>query len=358
MKLSVLFTLIFFSFQLHAQVIKEKDYPNNRLSCHYIELEAAPGLDSIALPFSHVQIMDLRPDTSKYGYFRHPQSFKQFKYCFKNGVRTEVTEFANTYLANNTSASKQDYVLMCLRRLWVTRDDTIVVQKAAFVNRIKILLKADFYLHSNNSFHPLYRIDTILARESLRRVNADGLVEEALSAALQKLKKMDYEHAANARSITEADIKAYYERLNNIPALTANKIAKGVYRSFEEFKQNRPSDTAFEIKFESLADHLYVKDKNGNQYLDRKVWGVSDGETVYIRLNENFFPLFRHQNTWELYTVKVQEFRMDPASASRYSSSPGAALLSAAVAAAINNAEFSSKKLIAYQLDLDTGKIF
>ena len=96
---------------------------------------------------------------------------------------------------------------------------------------------------------------------------------------------MDYDRAANARSISMDDIRNYYARLTDIPALNAGMPAKGVYRSFAEFRQNKPSDTAFEIKFEALADHLYVKDKNGNLTLERKVWGVSDGKNAYIRVN-------------------------------------------------------------------------
>lgn len=360
MKLSVLLILISFNTAALAQV-KEKNFPSNWLRCQHFELEARTGTDSLPLPFSGIRLMDVRSDTSKYGFFRPPGVSEQFKYCFKNGTNAQLTGFMNSYLVNNLDTNNTAYVLMCLRRLWITRDDTIHIKQGIKKNRAQTLFKADFYLYSNNTFQPLFRIDTTISRESLKRVYALGMVEEALQAALERLKTVDYARA-NARNITEAEIRDYYKRMNNVPVLTS-RPAKGVYRTFAEFRQNQPSDTSFEIKFEALADHLYVKDKNGNEYLERNVWGICDGQTLFIKLQSNFYQLFRHQNTWEFYGIKRQEMALGggrPAYGNpAYSApSPQAGLLAMGLVDLLDNARINFRTITVYQVDMETGKIF
>jgi hypothetical protein len=357
MKLSVLLTLILFNITCLAQV-KEKDFPSNRVRCQSFELDIRSGKDSVPLPFSRIQLMDVRSDTSKYGYFRSPMDPEQYKFCFKNGASNQLTNFVNGYLTHNLSSTSTDYVLMCLKRFWITKDDTTLVKQGLTRNRVRALLKAEFYLYSNNAFHPLFRCDTMVVRESTKRVPYAGLAEELLSAALERLKNMDYERAANARSITKEEIEQYYGRLHDLPSLTANSIAKGVFRTFEEFKQNRPSDTAFELKFELLADQLYVKDKNGALQFERKVWGICDGQNVFIWLDNNFYQLFRHQNTWEFYGIHRQQRQLVSSRGPAPSGNPAAALITMGIMEILSTAKYNERKINVYQVDMETGKVF
>jgi hypothetical protein len=357
MKFSALLILISFNTAALAQV-QQKDYPSNRLRCNFFELEALKSADSLPLPFSRVELMDVRSDTSKYGFLRLLGRSAQFKYCFKDGATAQLTRFMNGYLVNNLDPDKTSYVLICLRRLWITRDDTSIADLVT-KDRLRTMLKAEFYLCINNTFHPLFRIDTTLSREGHRGIRAAGMVEEALSAALDRLKNVDYIRAQN-RSIQKEEIEKYYAGMYSIPVLNT-RPAKGVYRTFEEFKQNRPSDTAFEIKFEPLADHLYVKDKNGNQYLERNVWGICDGENVFIKVQANFYQLFRQQNTWEFYGVKWKQMMLARPGGdfSSYGAiSPGTALLAMALTEVLANTKVNTGKMFAYQVDIETGKVF
>ena len=170
MKFSALLILISFNITALAQV-QQKDYPSNRLRCQTFELEAVAGTDSLLLPFSRVELMDVRSDTSKYGFFKPPGSSEQFKYCFKGGATAQLTQFMNAYLSKNLESGKDGYVLMCLRRLWITRDDTSTADRV-IKDRIRTMLKAEFYLYSNKAFHPLFRFDTTVSKEGNRRIRA------------------------------------------------------------------------------------------------------------------------------------------------------------------------------------------
>lgn len=358
MKFSVLLILVSLSSTALAQV-PEKDYPSNRLRCQLFQLEPHSSTDSLRLPFSRIRLLDVRADTSKYGYFRTGMDPAQYKYCFRGGASYELTRFMNTSLAPNLDSTNPGQVLMCLRRLWITRNDTTLKKEGITKNKVSALLKAEFYLYSNNAYHPLFRIDTAVWRESQKKVNAEGLVEEALGITLERLKKIDYVRAASARTITQEQLDEYYAQAYNIPALTAPQIPKGVYKTFAEFKTGQPSDTSFEIKFEALSDHLYLRDKSGYQYLERNVWGISDGKNVFIKLNDNFYQLFRQQSTWELYAInRTEKFKSIMPGPLARAAMPQTAFITLGVLDVLNMANFSARKINAYQLDMETGKIF
>lgn len=360
MKFSVLLILFAVNLTSLAQV-KPQDFPSNKLRCQHFALESRLSSDSLPLPFSHIQLVDVRSDTSKYGFFYPPGVSEQFKYCFKRGATADIGRFINSYLSKNLTSSSSDHVMMYLRQLWITRDDTGFATRGT-INRARLLLKADFFLFSNNTFHPVFRFDTVVVRESFTRVYALGMIEEALAGALDRLKTADYARAA-LRNLAKEQVDEYYARLHTTPIMNAERPAKGVYRTFEEFRQNRPSDTAFEVRFEALVDHLYIKDKNGNVYLERNVWGICDGQRLFIKINSNFFQLFRQQNAWEFYGVKLQEMMLGSQQPGMRSSAlsaptPGTALAAAGLFDLMSNARINFRTLTAYQIDPETGKPF
>ncbi|WP_315816433.1 hypothetical protein [Paraflavitalea speifideaquila] len=137
---------------------------------------------------------------------------------------------------------------------------------------------------------------------------------------------------------------------------TLPKPAKGVYLSYHEFKNSTPSCTNFEVKFESLADIIYVKEADGSLYPKRNVWGFSDGETVFIRMGSNFFPLYNQERTWEFYGTAAMDFR-----SFRIPVVPGAGIplmLAAAGAAEFSQYERRLVNLRAFQVDVENGKFY
>lgn len=283
---------------------------SEKLRCQRVSLKPPAATDSIRLPFSQVRVRDERSDSSKFGFFRSSLDPELYKYCFETGSVTQLGRFMNGYLSKNVDSASGDQVLVCIRKLWITADDTTDT-KSPSILMTKAFFKAEFYLNKNDHYYPLYRFDTVITEEGRPRFQSTKLIEQAITSSLQKLKRVNYTAVLQSRKISPAELEKYYAQLTDMPALTTGKIAKGVFNTFQEFKNNQPSDTAFEIRFEALADMLYVKDANGQFYLKRNVWGFSDGEKAYIRFGNNFFQLERRQHTWEFFgsdKLRVQTF--------------------------------------------------
>ena len=89
----------------------------------------------------------------------------------------------------------------------------------------------------------------------------------------------------------EQDMKEYYPGFS---------FVKGIYMSFDEFKNNNPT---YKIEFQKRGENIYIYDdslKKDVAVNPNKVWGYSDGSNIYISQEEAF---------WKLITIgKLNQF--------------------------------------------------
>jgi hypothetical protein len=74
--------------------------------------------------------------------------------------------------------------------------------------------------------------------------------------------------------------------------------------TFDEFKNNAPSEKNFELKKGKAADVLYIRRQNGNEFPERNVWGYCDGKNSFIKSANNFFLLQLRGNAFYIYGAK------------------------------------------------------
>ena len=130
---------------------------------------------------------------------------------------------------------------------------------------------------------------------------------------------------------------------------------------FEDFRQNKPAFTYFEIKFDKVSDHLFVIGKRGFDSLIMDAWGYSDGERLYCQVMSNYFPLFRSGNNFDFYAPKdfVVKTPLVPVPKMGGSSgSPVAGLIMLGAGELLSMIKTSSIKLKPFQLDIETGKFY
>lgn len=328
----------------------EQKQPHEAAKCMEVSLDHFAPKDSlVTLPFSKIIIHDVRSDTSKFGYHRKPQG--PVKFCFQNGAIAQLDGFIQAYLSTNLDRGKEKHVVMYLRKMWVTYRDS--VERVHDMNLsdafVRVHFKADFFIQGNEGYSPLLRFDTVVLYKGKFKKHTANIIEDPILLALDKLKQVNYTQVFASRQYALADINRHYEQLLQAPVLNAVHVAKGVYESFEDFRQNKPSDTAFRLKLEPIADLLYVKDKHGNEQVKRNVWAISDGDHLYIRYGNNFFPLYRQGKTWEFYGMEFRPRPKPSSSGNSIAYQMGAGLYD------VMAEKYKGSRLKAYQVDAETG---
>lgn len=307
------------------------------------------------LPFSTIEIRDIRPDTTKLGFYRSTKDRHSYKYRFATNTADELTAFLTGHFRDNLTPGSNNHLVIYIKKLWLSEFDSAELNlHNTHVRNAWLYLKAEIYLRSQDAYFPIYRFDSVVYTRKNNSYTSGGFITSTLLNGLQVLDRTDFAKIMHKRSLDQAGVDAFNNLTVAIPALP--KPVKGVYLSFNEFKNGQPSSTDFEVRFESLADIIYVKEADGNIYPKRNVWGFSDGETVFIRMGSNFFPLYNQEKTWEFYGTAAMEFR-----APRMPIIPGAGLPLMVASAGV--AEFSQyeKRLVnlrAFQVDIENGKFY
>jgi len=80
----------------------------------------------------------------------------------------------------------------------------------------------------------------------------------------------------------------------NIEILNCGKLKNGLYYSFDEFKNNNPSDTNYWVQVEKMlpVEQRYKHEKEQKTLffdengifteMDKPVWGFCDGESIFV----------------------------------------------------------------------------
>lgn len=308
----------------------------------------------LSFPFSAIEIRDIRPDTTKLGFYRSTKDKRSYKYRFATNTANELTAFLTDHFRNNLTPGSNGRLVIYIKKLWLSEfDSTELSLHNTRIRNAWLYLKAEIYLQSNDVYYPIYRFDSVVYTRKNNHYTSGGFVTSTLLESLHALGNMDFTKVTNKRRLNQADVDAFNSLYVATPAIP--KPAKGVYLSYHEFKNSQPSCTDFEVRLESLADVVYVKE-DGRYYPKKNVWGFSDGENIFIRMGANFFPLYHQQKTWEFYGTAAMEMR-----GPRMPIILGAGLplaIASAGAAEFSQYEKRLMNLRAFQVDVENGKFY
>ena len=312
-----------------------------------------------------VFVVDARPDTVPIGFMqKHPLNHAFIE--LNKSVRQETEDFINDYFQFRKNDSPR-VLVMVLKKMWLTDEldiqndylnDKIKDRKKEYTSGIKI--KAEFYYKNDNDYYPLYRYDSVLRDSFNVTQNAPYYIHDAIVSSLSKLSNIDgmLDNIGSKRKLSWEEIRQHNDEAFNIPILKDTNLQRGVYISFDEFKNNNPSEKNFEVRTDKMNDILYIKQQDGKEFVMRNDWGYCDGHKIFIRSVDNFFELQRLGNAYYIYGAKNIN-RAHPALGVEKTDpwiSPSLPNAPSAVLSQINHRHF---KLILepLQLDWDSGKL-
>jgi hypothetical protein len=304
---------------------RAQDAPLSRYKSVIIRLgeEAKSVSSGYTGPFSHFEVIDARPDTLRIGI--HADWYKvagsrnrQLTLAAPTDqIVPPSTATAQTGLPSNTvtAAAIAGYLnshfasphgtsvaLIVLRTLWLSDANYIREEKIKDPDRgddkTKIRLKAEVYAVKDDIYIPLIRYDfhQTSTSASYKHFGKDlAAMLDDLADTAANLTARQLEHG---RRLSLDDIMQFNQSRYEAAITKDGPLVKGVYNSFEEFKNNAPSIRDYEIKKEKKKSILYLKDGNGHSYYCHNAWGYCDGNAIYVMKDGTLEPAWREGKAW------------------------------------------------------------
>ena len=260
----------------------------------------------LEFPFlERIEVIDMRADTSCMG-FRNRRTEKNNQTLhFTSGLKSEFESFLkkNSHFGNGPYAAQ-----LVVRNYWVNEfgvdedeDDKVSDNRSGKYNFRKSALRAtfDFYLSKNDEYYVAYRFDTVASAFLGILDFTESYLGPLLRSSMNRLQEINPEvHIVNKRKFNRTELQNYYAQRWDKPILKSDHYTKGVYKNFNEFLNNQPSILQYVVKKDKLVDILYIPIGKDQLSPARDVWGYCDGNKIFIKSGENFYPLVRVQNAF------------------------------------------------------------
>lgn len=259
-----------------------------------IEINPHPFEYNKKLPFSHIEVIDSRFDTTKIGYIARSSS--SFKKCtvapsFSAGIQNSL----NASLKPDFDSTGNRSLLIVIKNFWLKE----VLIKEQSTPGCECMVRLELYLKADGTYFPIVRIDTVLKYALSLRNNISELVVLPFRQSLERLEHVNFDKVASSKNVTWADIEKFNEKRFQQPLYSA-KLQKGIYLTFADFLQNRLDTRPFEIQFGKLTDELYLVDNEGKKAFT-EFWAFCDGNKLYINSGFNFYELTRAGRGFEFW---------------------------------------------------------
>jgi len=323
--------LIFLTIFCYGQ--NKDDIEDSLLFAHIpsvqISLAAAVPVNKASLPFKAVKVIDARYDTAL-RYMPGPK-----KIAFVQPLQKEIEKYIKENYQLTNIADSAPALVILIDKLWISssfetaneegRGNSVDgqgsmeniqnTQEAAFaIVKNALVIKANVLSETNSGYHPFYSVDTFFVTEKSLTQSTDAeIISHGINSMLDRIVNKPAEALKiSCKILLPDDINNYISNKFSIPILTASAYPKGVFKTFDEVKNNQPSIRNFEVVKTKKTDVLYVKDSGATSYPLRDFWGYSDGINLYINKGYNFFRLFKQTNTFvfngfNAYTARVRK---------------------------------------------------
>jgi hypothetical protein len=252
----------------------------NAQKTEFIHLQATK-VKILSSAFSKAEVLDSRRDTAHVGLIQrgafNRNVFLDLEQPMKNEIATTVARLID-------SARKEDGTLLINIRKFYISENTAFATESGMFN-----FRAGFYVKQDTLYKHMFSLDTTvkmtLGMDVTKRLLE--LVPEVLGTFIKQAVYFDQEKC-DAKLYTLHDIQ-HIEDLEKkeIPVYSVDVLKKGLYATYEDFKNNRPSNENVIIEHKKgfsrpLIYEMTDKGKKGKEILRKYYYVVSDGEKMYI----------------------------------------------------------------------------
>ncbi len=245
-----------------------------------------------------IKFLDARFDTSYIGYMLDFGQYKRL--AIKEGL---CNYFSSRIIGGGSSKTNAGTNLLCIIHNFTLIESDSLEEKEFRKGNLsnKLSVKIDVFAEQNKLYRAVFRYDTVLVELDDKRKHKLNNLYNFNQAFAAKINRTNLNNLSQKKQYTFSDIVESVQEKYNLPILKDTLLKKGVYLSLNDFTQNNPSYSNYEIRKEKLADDLYITNKDGVSELTRNAFGYCDGKNIWIWLANNFFLLHRRENDFEFY---------------------------------------------------------
>lgn len=309
--------LVSASFLSHAQ---KKDDTDHILKAgdYFADFEARSTFSG-KLPFKDIRVYDYRFDSSKIGYLDAGNSNSAYS---RIQNKRDWSSILNRYFAGNLDLASGYSLVMVIRSFWLQQGvlDEITDKKVITKSTIGksdfggiCYAKIDIYIAAD-SLTPYFILDeTFSTLTKFKTKNLDEYFFLPFDSLAKRLASADLRSLLGKRSKKSfSTIEQSYKKRFDIPVLTGPTLSRGIFRSFEDFKNNKPMIADFKLVDGKLTDELYII-SGKEESLMTDYWGVFDGKSLWIKTGFNLYKAVRQQSSFEVYGGKhISNYHNNP----------------------------------------------
>ena len=301
---SLIIALLFLcpSIRAYSQPGKEKSLSGYKhATVRLPPSDSVPGARQTSL-FQHFEVIDERPDTARIGlHFRYTwDSYRQL--TLGHPVREELAAYLDKHFARPDAPYT---ALIVLRKLWLSNvyyfEEENPLNPDTHLEKIRLRLRAEVYAARDGVYTPLFRFDSVAVTmtNSYSRWGYDlvGMLNDlADSASLVTTRK-----AGKGRSLRLEEIEQFNHSRFSILTDTSIVRTRGVYASFNEFRNNEPSIQDFLVREVKDKTRLYIKNAAGEMTYSPNAWGYCDGKDIFVMKDGILYRTWREGKGYYFY---------------------------------------------------------
>lgn len=239
------------------------------------------------LPFSAISVIDARFDKSNVGCVVKDLSFKgmtknKLAAVFPDSLHTYLTRILPDFFALNKTGS--DTLIMLIRQFRIA-DHLSNTLDTYHAPETVLTFSASFYKKEANKLRKISSLNNSWSRvwETNEAEGEDKLTtrrNEAIAAVFSTIFN-NLNWTPTTTVFSWAEMENGLQKRIQLPLYTDPVLKTGVYKSFEEFKNNNPSLVRIHLKMKD-KELVQILDEDNNPVILKNYWGACDGKNRYV----------------------------------------------------------------------------
>lgn len=274
----------------------------------FLDLSNLVSSQKDKIPFASIRILDSRFDSSKVGYVIRKINHEKLK--LKGGTASALSTFLNTYYEKILDTASGRELLIVIKKLWLQYGSTNQMLRFGDLDRKSknnyfdyntiCLADMDVFAGSANTYQALTRITHHFVLDETGSINDAHTLLLPFDSLVRKIQSMNTEASISSRrQISLNEIMTTYNKRFEIPVLLQPEFKKGIFLTFEDFKNNTPAHPDFTAQPGKLSFDIFILE-NGERKILTEYWGFCDGSDFYIKPGLLPFKITRQGNTFDL----------------------------------------------------------